>query len=88
MGSRRVADADDGDEAQIALDKAALALQACFAEGPLTGVLITIDADSSMLNIHTLNHAFPDLFGLLLYAMRIVHERELVGKATNSYNLH
>ena len=74
--------------AQQLLDKAMTALRECYSEGPVTGVLITIDHERAALNIHTLNHDFTDVFRLLMSALNIVHEREISGRVINNYNLH
>jgi hypothetical protein len=80
--------AEEHDEAKQQLEKALAAVKECYREGPVTGVLITVDNDNAMIEILTLNQPFPAVFRVLMHAMSIVHDRDVAGSVTNNYNLH
>lgn len=80
--------ADDFDEARQQLEKALDAVRACYRNGPVTGVLITVDNENASIEILTLNQSFSAVFRLLSHALNIVHDREVAGASSSNYNLH
>lgn len=77
----------ESQDAEMAFNRALEAVRQCFVEGPTTGVLITFDNERAVINMQTLNHDFTKLFDLLMSTMQIVHERQVAGTISKTYNL-
>lgn len=76
------------DEAEMYYESVINAVEDCFTDGPISGVLITYDNSTGEVNVRCINHDYTRVVTLLLRAVHTMHERLMSARMSNSFNVH